>query len=197
MKVTSWAFVLTLLVSLSARAEFSPDNPSVNGTAETLKNNEFELGLTKVSFGLTDNTMIELPSAASLVGYGHAELKHKFELSDQSKISPYIFAKTPRKYGAGLNYGLDFGAQSITLGGRVQLTSRVRGATNGPRSKLHTQLLPNLEYDYYHRGNVVYAGIYDYALYLGYTWAFKRWHLGFITGPRSSFFPLPYVYLRF
>lgn len=192
--------IVVLLMSETVRAEFSQSQRSINGTSETLQANEWELGLSSTHVGLSDDWMLSAPSLASLVGYGRVEIRHRMKLEGSSQASPYVFAETPRKYGAGTNFGFGFGESrqhSLTLGGRIQFTPRLHGTTHGPRSRLHTQALPNVEYDFYSRGNVTYVGIADYILYFGHTWAFDFWHIGLIASPRSGMIPLPYVYVRF
>ncbi len=188
-----------ILWQSSAIASFSSSKRSINGTGETLNEGEFELGISSLHYGVDDSWLLTTPSLMTFVGYGRAELRRKFKWNEQ-RISPYVAARTPRIYSLGSDYGLDFGedkSQSLTIGGRVDFRPRVHSATHGPRSKLHTQFLPNVEYDYYLNGDLVYVGIAEYRAYLGYTWAFKNWHLGLITGPANNFIPLPYVYLRF
>ncbi len=190
----------SLAITDSLQADFSSDNRSINGTGETLNEGEFELGLMGAYYGLSDDWMMMLPSVNALLGYGRAELRRRFRLDDGQRVSPYIFGETPKKYGLGSDYGWDFGegkAHSVTIGGRVQFTQRLRGTTAGPRSRLHTIALPNMEYDYYARGNVLYVGFADYIPYFGHTWSFSFWNIGLIASPYTSMIPLPYVYIRF
>ena len=196
----AFALVFVQMAAEKAQAEFSKSQRSINGTSETLKANEWELGLSTTHVGLGDDWLLSAPSLASLVGYGRLELRHRIKHNDSFQTSPYVFAETPRKYGMGTNFGFAFGESqehSLTVGGRVQFTSRVHGTTHGPRSSPHTKLLPNVEYDFYARGNVSYIGIADYMIYFGHTWAFDFWHIGLIASPRSGMIPLPYIYVRF
>jgi hypothetical protein len=112
-----------------------------------------------------------------------------------------VYVETPRHAGAGVNAGLDFGAEkqhSFTYGVRLrhgpikELELKQR-----PVMRKRTVLRPNFEYDFYHAGNVLYAGMQDYLLYVGYTWAWETWHLGLVTSPAARFVPFPYVYWRF
>ncbi|MBC7531342.1 MAG: hypothetical protein H7318_07175 [Oligoflexus sp.] len=159
-----------------------------------------ELGLMGAYYGLSDDWMLQTPSLTTLLGYGRAELRRRFRLEGDQRVSPYIFAETPKKYGFGSDYGWDFGedkAQSLTVGMRLQFTQRLAGTSAGPRSRLHTLALPNLEYDYYAGGNVFYAGFAEYIPYLGHTWSFGFWNIGLIASPYTSMIPMPYVYIFF
>ncbi len=183
----------------SAFAEFSSSKRSINGTGETLGKGEFELGLSSLSYGIDDSWLVTTPSMMAILGYGRAELRHKFSW-DEHRSSPYVSIETPRHYSLGNDYGIDFGedrSHSLTIGGRMQFTPRMQGTSKGPRSRLHTQFLPNIEYDYYVNGNLLYMGIAEYRVYFGFTWALQTWHLGLIAGPATGFIPLPYAYLRF
>lgn len=192
--------LFALLLSNSALADLSPSNPSINGTGQVLPANAIELGLMSNHYGLNEDWMIQLPSAAALVGYARAEVRRRFRLDASQRLSPYLFGETPKKFGFGGDYGFDFGdsrSQSLNFGARAQFTQRLESSSNGPRKRLHTIVLPNLEYDYYGRGNVFYAGIADYLPYFGHTWSFSFWNIGLIAGPYTSMIPLPYVYIRF
>lgn len=192
--------LLSLVWSTQLLAELSPSNPSINGTGEVLHRGQFELGLMSNHYGLSDDWMIQLPSTAALVGYARAEVRRRFRLDNAQRLSPYVFVETPKSFGFGSDYGFDFGesgSQSLTIGARAQFTQRLESSANGPRKKLHTIVLPNLEYDLYGRGNVFYAGIADYLPYFGHTWSFSFWNIGLIAGPFTSMIPLPYVYVRF
>jgi hypothetical protein len=189
-----------LLFATRALADLSPSNPSINGTGEVLPKAAVELGLMSNHYGLNEDWMIRIPSAAALVGYGRAELRRRFRLGADERISPYLFGETPKKFGFGSDYGFNFGesrSQSLTVGARAQFTQRLESSSNGPRKRLHTIFLPNIEYDYYGRGNVFYAGIAEYLPYFGHTWSFSFWNIGLIAGPYTSMIPLPYVYIRF
>lgn len=192
--------LLCCLFTSTAQADFSAQNRSINATGETLHEGEIELGLMGAYYGLSDEWMLEAPSLTTLLGYGRVELRRRFRLEGDQRVSPYLFGETPKKYGFGSDYGWDFGpdkAQSLTIGLRLQFTQRLAGTSAGPRSQLHTLALPNLEYDYYARGNVFYAGFADYIPYLGYTWSFSFWNIGLVASPYTSMIPLPYVYIRF
>lgn len=183
-----------------AFAEFTDRSPSINGTGETLPKGQYELGLMETDYGLTDDWLIRAPSAALLVGYGRVEVRRRFQFENDVRLSPYVFAETPRKIGIGADYGFGFGSgkeQSLTVGARAQFTPRMEQVKTGPRSRTHAGIIPNIEYDYYARGNDFYAGIADYIPYIGHTWSFKVWHVGLILSPYTSMIPLPYAYIRF
>lgn len=183
-----------------ALAEFTGENRSINGTGETLPDGDFELGMTSASYGLSQDLMLQAPSLATLFGFGRIELRRRFRLEGDQRLTSYVFGETPKKFGIGSDYGWNFGSDhshSLTAGGRVQFTRRLEGTSSGRRSRLHTIAIPNFEYDFYSNGNDSYLGIADYIPYVGHTWSFSFWNIGLIATPLTSMVPLPYVYVRF
>ena len=193
-------FLGLVLSEARAFAEFTESSPSINGTGETLPAGEFELGLMSTYYGLSDDLMLQAPSVATVLGYGRVELRKRYRLENRQRFTPYLFAETPKKFGFGSDYGWNFGQgheHSLNVGARAQMTNRLEGTPKGPRTRLHTIAIPNVEYDYYWRGNASYIGIADYIPYFGHTWSFAFWNFGLIASPFTSMIPLPYVYVRF
>ncbi len=181
----------------AARADFSGARRSINGTGETLPAGEGEIGLASVAYGLNADWQLTLPAAAALVGYGALSIKRRWALGDGQRVAPYAGLETPRHVQAGVDYGWDLGSarqHSVAVGGRLRYGPLGR---RGLAGKVRALVLPRAEYDYYWRGNVSYAGMSDYVLYLGHTWAFASWHIGLTLSPATGFLPLPYAYWRF
>ncbi len=204
MRQSTW--LLTVLsvscgVSAPARAEFTQDRPSIQGTGEVLPQGAGEVGVSEVAYGLGGDTMLRVPSALLLLGYGKVELRHRLKPTAKTRVSPYVDAETPRHVGVGSDFGFDFGAatkQSLTFGARLRHGPYARpGEASPPIVKKRGVVRPNFEYDAYLGGNLAYAGMADYLPYAGYTWAFTTWHVGLIVFPVGGILPLPYVYWRF
>lgn len=195
------AIFALLLHALTARAEFTPDQPSVNGTGEVLGEGKGEVGLSEISYGLGGDAMIRMPSAMLPFGYGRVELRKRFRTSEATRVSPYVDAETPRHLGIGADFGVDFGGttrQSFAVGARYRYGPyALPGDDSPPVVTKRGVIRPNFEYDAYLGGNLVYAGMADYLPYAGYTWAFTSWHVGVIVFPVGGLLPLPYAYWRF
>lgn len=188
------AIFALVLGAFVARAEFTPDQPSIQGTGEVLPEGRAEVGLSEIAYGVTDDTMVRVPSALMLVGYGKVELRHRVRVGEATRVSPYVDVETPRHVGVGSDVGYDFGGsvrQSVSAG------ARYRYGPYATMRKKRGRLIPNFEYDAYIGGNLVYAGMSDYLPYVGYTWAFTSWHVGLIVFPVGGMLPLPYAYWRF
>lgn len=189
------------LGSAAARAEFGARSPSINGTGEVLPAGAGEAGVASIAYGLGDNWMVRVPSALLLVGYGRVEVRRKLNVSDSTIVSPYVDAETPRHVAAGADWRVAFGGatrQTFTAGARLRYGPYARpGDGEPPRLKPRGVFLPNLEYDCYLGGNLIYTGIQDYMPYAGYTWAFNAIHVGLIVAPTGGLVPLPYIYWRF
>ncbi len=180
------ALASLLLSSAAASAGFDANERSINGTGETLAQGRYEVGIGSVAYGVTNQTMVRVPTLSILVGAARLEARHKVELGASARATPYVGAETPRHGVAGVDFGLDLGTgreHSLTVGA---------GAKIGP----HGGGDVSAEYDFYHRGNVVYAGVVGRVGYLGYTWAWESFHVGLITSPASGFLPFPYVAWR-
>lgn len=197
------AFTTAACVSFAtaAKAEFDATHRSINGTGEVLGAQEVEAGLQQIAIGLGDSWQITAPSLAAWVGYGKLEVKKRFGMADEQRVSPYAGLTASRRAYVGVDYGWDFGDQrqhSLTLGGKLLYRPLAKPGGDGRVGvKAHPLFLPNGEYDYYWNGNVSYGGIADYLPYIGHTWAWDSFHIGLILSPQAGFIPLPYVYWRF
>ncbi len=192
--------IAALLAVWAGASGFDAADRSVNGTGETLKAGAFEVGVGSVAYGVADDVLVRLPTLSLLVGSGRAEVRYRSSLSARWRLSPYVALETPRHAGAGADLGWDLGDRkqhSLTAGLGVRYGPIAWPGQRKPKT-WQDQALPRatFEYDYYHRGNVVYAGVFDALGYVGYTWAWDSFHAGLISSPASGFYPFPYVYWR-
>jgi len=206
--------VLQLSLPNEIKAEFSKSNRSINGTGEVLGDGEIEIGFGSASYGYSDQIMFGIPTGHFLTGQGKFEAKYKLDLGASMRltpavaIGPAIFPDLAKSIGfehmdvnpyvmASFDFGVNIGGQdehSITVG--LDLKSVKRRATGG---EIKRKILGDVrfEYDFYHRGNVAYFGLFRQAPYVGYTWGFESTYIGLISSVSTSFYPFPYIYWRF
>ena len=189
-------------ISGSAAAEFGPTNRSINGTGETLAANKCEVGLRTLACGVTDNVLISAPMLSILTGDGEVEMRRRFGLFENMRITPAITAGTPIHFGGRLDLGIDLGMDrqhSVTLTFETKWSAKTAIPVEkySPDKAYRFTGYLGGEYDFYFAGNVAYIGLVRQVPYLGYTWAWEHFHVGLITSNRSRFFPIPYFYWRF
>lgn len=203
--------VVLISFTTSAFAKFDRDKQrSINGTADTLAEDDGEVGLASFSYGVTDQIQISAPTLPLLGGAIEASIKYKYILKPNIKVSPFAslgFSNKARSItsSAGVMLGIDLTndkAHNLNLG---------MGVSHGPPIKIKlddkeeeeekitikTSTKFNIEYDYYtEKGNLFFAGFASGLPYLGYTWAWDNVHLG-LTGTPLLPIPLPFIYVRF
>ena len=192
---------LAAIVTVWAGASgFDAADRSINGTGETLKNGTYELGLGSLAYGVRDDWLVRLPTLSLLVGAARAEVRTRFKPAERWRVSPYVGVETPRYGVAGIDAGWDLGTErqhSLTAGAGLRYGPIPWPLVKRPKYwQDETRPRASFEYDYYHRGNAFYAGVFDAIGYVGYTWAWPCFHIGMIASPRSSFIPFPYLFWR-
>jgi len=180
-----------IIASLSiqnAFAEYSASEKSVTLTAETLPKDSGEVGLLSLSYGITDNLQMTVPTLPLAFGFVTVGAKYKFMISERFIISPsaslgYYF---PDGGGAAASaminttFRFDSNTEALSVGVGALNTSRIGyGSSSG--WEIDRDLAPTwyLNYDWYTKGgNLWYVGVVGLLPYGGFTWAWTNIHFG-------------------
>ena len=183
-------------------AQFSLNRRSINATGEVLPRHECELSVTHLACGASDTTMISAPTLIILTGRNDFEVKRKFLVSDKFRISPRLIAGSPVQFAGAIDLGGNFGDESqhsLNIG----FEDRLLGKSSQPiqednaLNEYRWRRIWMAEYDYYFSGQLSYIGHENGLIYFGITFGNGDWFYGAVTSPKSRYFPLPYVYVRF
>jgi hypothetical protein len=207
--------VVGLFASVPAFASFDGEkHRSINGTSETLRQGNAELGLASFSYGITNELMLTVPTLPLVVGQVAAGARYKVNLNSNLRISPeaYVgtYANSDLVYGnVGATVGVDLPHSKNTLDFAFNVT-RMRdtnwddafdskSSNENSNSVSVTQATGRVEFNHYTNGsNLFYVGVDSSALlYGGFTWAWENVHVGLLSSAPTLFFPLPYIYVRF
>ncbi len=187
-------------------AKFSEKERSINATAETLPENSGEIGFASFSFGVTDNTMITVPTLPLFIGGSvSVNVRHKFSLTDKVILSPnagagYYFSNGGGfLYNAGLALGINFDSKhALTFGGNLTNAPRLEKDAAGEYYVASSDTpygAPFVNYDFYRdNGDLVWVGLYSLVPVAGYTWAWENFHFG---AGLATILPFVYLYWRF
>lgn len=213
-----WVVVSFFLLPVSqvALAAFSSMAPSINGTAETLRQGNGEIGLASFSYGLTDELMLTVPTLPLLFGEVGAGVKYRFQLSNNVMVTPGISASAAQLTEGDDNDGasqvvfIPRGSLGFTIylddAKRHSLSLNVSGGKNAvynwaqrnnadKRVEYKTGLSVYPEYDYYTEGgNLFWIGAAGLLPVYGFTWAWDHFHVGLGA---IGIIPFPYFYWRF
>lgn len=199
-----------------AVAALNPEAPSINGTAETLRQGNGEIGLASFSYGLTDELMLTVPTLPLLFGEVGAGVKYRFQLSDRVMLTPGLSASAVQEFDLDDDEStskIEFvprGSLGLTVyldsEKRHSLSLNVSGGKNAVYNwaernnpdkrveyKMGVSLYP--EYDYYtDSGNLFWIGAAGLLPVYGFTWAWEHFHVGLGA---VGIIPFPYFYWRF
>ena len=199
--------LLTGLSPLAAQASYGEHERSLNGTGETLRQGGAEVGLATISYGLSDRLMLGLATWPLAFGQASSQLKYKFLLRDNIRLTPYVgggydWQAHQGSYGTGATLGFDLGAErreSLSIsGGLLHAPPLDLNKPSAPRKQAQNQARVQVEFDHYTQGgNLFYVGALNQSLYAGFTWAWDNFHLGLVSSSAVAFIPLPYLYWRF
>jgi hypothetical protein len=211
---------LVLAQSLTAFAEFSGKQRSINNTGETLPSGSGEVGLASFSYGMSDSLMLTVPTLPLVFGSIAAQMNYQLKLGSNIRLTPYAGASLPEYNGkreVEPNFGGFFGVNggsrsqhSFALGVDARIGRSVsfdfdkddldnESDLEITISEKKTRTSYIIAYDYYTSGgNLFYLGSLGGLPYYGFTWAWDNFHLGILGSPVTLFLPIvPYFYFRF
>ena len=93
------------MFSTVGHAEFNEKERSINGTGETLSKGTYQVGFSDIHYGMTDSITIGLPALSLFAGRGAVELRKKFALAPNWRLTPALSAgpvpypEMARKFG--------------------------------------------------------------------------------------------------
>lgn len=214
------AFALAFALSNAANAEFGPHKPSINGTSETLPQGNAEVGFSTLSYGVTDEFMLSIPTLPMIfAGPGQIDARYKIAINNAARVSPdasLFFHEGLVSFAAGATLGLDFGKTSGSKKGAAAYNSLDIGAkvvslrsAYRPKSVEEEKayvwdlggnyLHSTIEFNHYtDSSNLFYVGATNsYGPYMGFTWGFESVHVGLVSSLPTMYIPCPYIYWRF
>ncbi len=227
-----------------ARAEFDEESRSVNGTGETLPARQFELWPSSVAYGVSESLSLKALTLGSLVGAPALGFAYKLSLPRGIRVTPDgeisgIIKERFLGWKAGLAVGLNRGSRAqhsfaVALRAKSILVSEFGlnpkaapevvevdevGADDSElfKSVRRNYVWADFDYSYYtEAGNLAFIGADLLSPYVGFTWAFRYVHVGFVlveindTSLKlrlpfdigldqtfSYYLPLPFIYARF